>query len=198
LIFERIFSLPVTTPEKLIGCMLLDYQKISLYTFDCHLDMLVSNEAILKRASPGWVAKMVAAEEALERICYLQIEQAARSQELDVHASACVADEDGLCTELADLAAALGISHDEMLLRTSVNELNVGLWAMNVGSVQVALQKKAFTDDSVSSVLPLPASVECASIRNAVRFINSFCWQAPLNREGVDRVCGLMQEQGLR
>ncbi|MFT4927786.1 MAG: AcrR family transcriptional regulator [Phenylobacterium sp.] len=160
--YRKLQPLELTTPEKLISCFLLDYQKTNLHSFDVQLGMLVGNEAILKRGSVAWVERM---RQGGKELC-------------------------GFFDEILNQA----VNRKELTLPDhnpdELYQLNTGLWALNVGNLRVSLE-------GCNGYMPKFAP-DCAQILNTKRFINSFHWSQPLDTEGLDKVCHLLGEIGLR
>lgn len=191
-IFERIYKLELTMPEKLIAGMMLDYSKINLYSFDCQLDMLVNNEAFIQRASKNWLLQMQISGNALESYNYDRIIEAMQSGELiaEISPSAC-------CPDFL-AAQERGEDLTPMTQQFCANELNVGMWALHVGAMQVMLQKHAIAPNAEDTALIPAESLACAQTQNYKRYINSFKWSKPLDDEGILRAIAALEVAGLR
>lgn len=170
-VFARVLSLPLTMPERAVGVALLPPDKIHKYPFGQYLEMLMGNEAVLKRASSGWLQQMTQVDQETEALFQNAMLQACHDGELAV-----TEDQYEACAE----------------------ELMVGLWSMNVGFFQVAFQRHARRPDDTSQSLPFPASPDSTFIRNYVRLINSYPWRTPLTMESVIEVEKQLVEMGLR
>jgi len=170
-VFERFLALPLTMPEKLLGIGLMTPDKYKLYPFDSHLEMLIGNEAVLKRASSGWIEKMVRVEEPLEQLFFDAISAAIDSGEL-----------------------ALDGQNREML----VEEILVAVWSMNVGFFQVAFQRHARGMLGELVALPFPLAIDDPFTKTVRRLLNSYQWQQPLTEQGINDLCLLLEKEGLR
>jgi len=170
-VFERFLALPLTMPEKLLGIGLMTPDKYQLYPFDSHLEMLIGNEAVLKRASNGWIEKMVRVEEPLEQLFNDAISAAIDSGELALH------------------------GHNREAL---VAEILVAIWSMNVGFFQVAFQRHARGLVGELTDLPFPLAIDDPFTKTVQRLLNSYQWQQPLTEPGINNLCLLLEQEGLR
>lgn len=168
-VFGRILVTPLSIPEQLIAISLLDFNRVDSYPFSRYLEMLVSNEALVKRASANWLEKMQAANENVSKLFNAHFQSAIERGEL-------IADGD---------------------IDSYVEELNMGIWAMNVGYIQVALQVHAL-DMSEVERMPFPLSGDDPHILNSQRLINSYRWQKPLDNKGILRAIDTLQNLGFR
>lgn len=168
---EKLLALPLSMPEKLLAFGLLTPEKYRLYPFDAHLEMLIGNEAVLKRASSGWIEKMMRVEEPLEQLFHDAILDAAD------------------CGELA-----LNGQQREAL----VEEILVALWSMNVGFFQVTFQRHARAIVGEAAELPFPLAADAPFTRAVQRLLNSYQWQQPLSEQGINNLCQLLEREGLR
>jgi len=170
-VFEHFLALPLTMPEKLLGIGLMTPEKYQLYSFDAHLEMMIGNEAVLKRASNGWIEKMVRVEEPLEQLFRDAISAAVDSGEL-----------------------ALNGQNSEAV----VEEILVAIWSMNVGFFQVAFQRHARGMIGELDDLPFPLSVDAPFIKTVQRLLNSYQWKKPLTEQGITDLCQVLEQEGLR
>ena len=67
-LIAKVLSSPLTGPERLLCPVLLDPNKIYQEPFGMHLEMLISNEALLNRASPQWVEKLNIVDRKMEQL----------------------------------------------------------------------------------------------------------------------------------
>jgi AcrR family transcriptional regulator len=58
-VYQRIFALPLSTPERLMGSSLFDCTIVNRTSFDDQLSMFVFNDAILNRGSERCVSRML-------------------------------------------------------------------------------------------------------------------------------------------
>lgn len=191
-IFERIHALELSVPEKLIASVLFDYSKVNIFSFDCQLDMLVNNEAFIQRASKNWLLQMQASEHAIEVYCYERITDAMAAGELTAELSPYIS-----CPDFLD-AKAKGEDLRPLTEQYCANELNVGLWALNVGTMQVMLQKLTAAPNAEGTALIPAESLACAQTQNYRRYINSFKWRSPLDDDGIFRAIAALEAAGLR
>lgn len=167
--FTQIYAQAISGPEHLIGLSLIDFNKVDPYPFSRHLDMLVSNQVILERASPIWRQRLDDSAQALTQVCQSGIKAAISGEEL-------IAEE----------------SQED-----TAHQLMLAIWSLNVGSIQVGLQTMDF-DQSPSSQLPYPKATDDPHIRNMMRLINSFHWRQPLTLEGIERAASALTQLGYR
>ncbi|MEH6357848.1 MAG: TetR/AcrR family transcriptional regulator [Pseudomonadales bacterium] len=170
-VFERLLALPLSMPEKLLGIGLMTPDKYQLYSFDSHLEMLIGNEALLKRASNGWIEKMVRVEEPLEQLFRDAISAAVDSGELAL---------------------------DGQNRKTLVEEILVAIWSMNVGFFQVAFQRHARAMVGEPADLPFPLAITDPFTKTVQRLLNTYQWQQPLTDAGIKNLCGVLEQEGLR
>jgi AcrR family transcriptional regulator len=69
-IINKVLNAPMTAPQRLLSPLLLDPKKIYEEPFGMHLEMLISNEALLKKASPQWVEKLYVADRQMQQIFF--------------------------------------------------------------------------------------------------------------------------------
>ena len=152
-VFQHILTLPLSMPELLLGISLMTPDKYRLYCFDAHLEMLIGNEAVLKRASREWIEKMVRADKSIEQRFNNRVSQAIDCGELDL---------DGQSRELIE------------------EEVLVAVWSMNVGFFQVAFQRHARGLVGHAEELPFPLAADAPFIKTVQRLLNTYQWQQPL------------------
>ncbi|WP_299948102.1 TetR/AcrR family transcriptional regulator [uncultured Microbulbifer sp.] len=170
-VFKDVMNLPLSTPERLVATMLLMSDKFHHYPFGAQLKMLVSNQAVLQRASSGWIEKL--------RRINTEIGQVFRA------AMVLACDTGELITDDNDR---------EIMLDT----ISVSLWSMHVGFVQVAYQRFAFEQHKVTAKLPFPIPDNHVLLNGAQRLINSFPWKKPLENQGIKKASALLTERGYR
>jgi AcrR family transcriptional regulator len=69
-IINKVLKSPLTAPQRLLGPVLLDPMKIYEEPFGMHLEMLISNEALLKRASPQWIEKLSIVDRKMDQLFF--------------------------------------------------------------------------------------------------------------------------------
>ncbi len=79
-IIAKVLTSQLTAPQRLLCPVLLDPNKIYEEPFGMHLEMLISNEALLKRASPQWIEKLNKIDRQMEQLFF----KALVGDELDV------------------------------------------------------------------------------------------------------------------
>lgn len=170
-IFDRILTLDLTTPERIIAILMLSPKKMQVYPFDSHLESFAGNELIITRVSSLWTDRMVKAHEKCEQIFNKCMNQAAFSGELKLNGDT----------------------------QRSISEINYGCWAMAVGFQYVdrMTQIRNISEGNMDS-LAEPAKTDAPVIRNMHRLLNSFEWQQPLDEAGIEKVANVLTECGLR
>ena len=170
-VFKQIMSMPLTTPEKVMGIMLLDPVKNALYSFDSHLEAFSANEVVINSASERWTEQMIKAGEVCEEIFFNCMVDAAKSGELSLQG---------------------------MEMETLIEEINLGCWALCVGHQHVlrVTQIRSISDGTVS--LNEAVATDSHIARSLQRLLNAYHWQTPLDKAGIEKVAALLTEQGLR
>jgi len=170
-VLVKVLELPLTMPERLLAFSLMTPEKYRLYPFDEHLEMLIGNEAILKRASRGWVEKVMRIDQSFEEYFVALV---------------CRRVEDG------ELKVALA-DRDDVL-----EEILVSIWAMNVGYNQVVFQRHARSLVGEPIALPFPLAPNDHFVNAVRRLLNTYPWREPISDEGVKKTCQLLEQHGLR
>ncbi len=169
-IFEQVLSLPITTPEKIVGLALLSKEKTQVYPFDSQLEAMAANEAVIKRASSYWTERLFRSGEACESAFIKWMHKAAFSGELKLNGNT----------------------------DAHIQELCTGTWALTVGFDDVQVVKQIRLVSEGKSVLKEGAAVDSPLIKNLQRLINTYDWQEPLTTEGVVKVSDMLIELDLR
>ena len=170
-VFEALMNLPLTTPERLISFTLVSPERVHLYSFGVHLEMLIGNEAVLRRASTRWLETLIRIDQSIEAVFKDALNQAWISGEL------MVADKDSV---------------------RIMEMLGVGLWSMSVGFKQVAYQQQTRHLVDMGAELPFPVPTDHAIVESTRRLINTFPWKTPLDDKGIAKACALLEERGYR
>lgn len=170
-VFTEVMALGLPCPVRLIAIQLLDFEKVGMFCFDDHLETLVANEAMLRRASTSWREKMRKADEAVEALCHNSIVSALGNGELEA--------------EGQDTAAL-------------VEEVMVGSWSMHVGFIHVARQRLARQFDADSTQLPFPLQVSDGIVQAQKRLLNTYRWKQRVDDTDIHKACELMEARGLR
>lgn len=113
---RRVMELPLPYSARVVAVQLVESPHFYPYRFGAQLITLLGNEAILRRASPGWLEKYIARDIAVEMLFNEQLREATRRGELLV----------------------TGPDQEAVL-----NELNTALWSLCVGHTQVMRQRNA-------------------------------------------------------
>lgn len=169
--FQKIMELPLTTPEILIAFNLMDFHKVSFYSFSDELDTLVSSDSIIKRASPFWLQRMIDASNALGQEFTNLIGKAVDSGEVDSE------------------------GRDRTQL---ITEIEVGGWALCHGYMQAVLRHQTRNALGPEAPLPFPLPTDDHLVRNTQRLLNTYQWQVPLSDEGIKKAAQLLTEMDYR
>jgi AcrR family transcriptional regulator len=118
----RILALPLPIAARLVAVQLVNLCHTSPYSFGAQLTTLLGNEALLRRASAGWLERYLARDRAVEALFHKELMDAADSGELQVTGDA---------------------------KATTVNEISTAIWSLCVGHAQVARQRnvRTFSED---------------------------------------------------
>ncbi|NIB43564.1 TetR/AcrR family transcriptional regulator [Pseudomaricurvus alkylphenolicus] len=174
-VFRRILALDDLTPaQRLLAISLFDYNKVDPYPFSRHLEMLISSDAVQRRGSAHWLEKLTQSNAGCMQIFREFLEK--------------TVEQDNLGTEGEPL---------EYLER-----LNLAIWTMGVGHIQVVLQqyslKSRLAENAADHGLPFPLPVNDPHVVNMQQLINSFLWREPLQPEHILQVAERLEELGLR
>lgn len=170
-VLTAVLELPLPMSVRLLSFALITPEKYRLYPFDEHLEMLIGNEAILKRASKGWVEKVVNIDQSCEHYFIETVGRAVEEGELVVAAE-----------EQSDI----------------LEEILVSVWAMNVGYNQVVFQRHARSLVGEPTTLPFPLAPDDHFVNAVRRLLNTYPWREPINDEGIEKACLLLEQKGLR
>ncbi|MCF2948246.1 TetR/AcrR family transcriptional regulator [Paraglaciecola aquimarina] len=168
--FAAIYQLELTTPERYIAMILTDKSKANLFPFASHLEMLITNDAILSRCSEAWKHRFHSADTNVDAQCSAYINQALATKELR-------------------------IPNGE---QDYANKFSLGLWAISVGFIHVSNQlrgKHLFGHITPDSELLDHTSLQIQTIKN---YINAYDWQSPLTDEGIHRAISALKTLDLR
>jgi len=170
--YEKILSMPVSTPEKMIGINMMHKWKTQTYSFESQLDNLVTTPALLERCSPGWLRRMRSHCKKVEELFEQVLTQAADSGEL--------------------------ISGHDVVeeVNLAIWSFNWGYFHM-VRQYQCHVQEKP-ADTAIILSFDSEIAEDALHIKSLVRLINAYEWQQPLTCEGIKKVCQLLEAEGLR
>jgi AcrR family transcriptional regulator len=168
--FSKINTLPLSTPERYIAINLIDKNKAGLYSFGSHLEMLITNDAILSKGSEIWKQRFYHADSEVDGECKSCLNMAIASGELTVP------------EQDTDYA----------------NKFILGLWAISVGFIHVSKQlrgKHLFGQLTPNSELLNADSLPIQTIKT---YINAFAWQHPLTELGINNAINTLTTINLR
>lgn len=174
-VFSAVVTAELTDPERIISLSLLDPNKTRLYPFDQHLKTLVASEAILSKASQRWLAQLRQAAAELDALFVDFFQSALDSGRLTLPAA------DGELDEQRQL-----------------KQLSMGLWSMCEGFQHIGLQRHVRGDAEFGDELSFPLQADDYPIACTQRLLNSYSWQQPLSREGIDKACAALVSMGFR
>ena len=169
-VFKEVLSLSLPTPEKIAGISLLSDEKVQVYPFDNELKSLAHNQAVLKRASPYWIERMFRACSDCELLFNKSMHKAAFNGELKLNGN----------TE------------------QSIEEINLGCWAMMAGFDEVHAVTQVQSISEGTDNLSKGVETDSAMMQCLKRFVNSYQWREPLTDEGIVRVSEKLKELGFR
>ena len=169
-IFERVFSLALTTPEKVIAICLLSPQKLQCFPFANELESFATNDAVIRKASPRWTQQMIEAGAHCEATFKARLSSGITADEF---------------SEVVDV--------DEF-----IEEITVSGWAMNVGYEQVLRVHQSSQIIEVKSSILATLDLTDKLIRSMVRLINSYPWRTPLTQQALSRIVSLLTELHFR
>lgn len=168
-VFSQILSAPMSVPEQLIAITLIDIKRVDLYPFSRHLEMLVSNDAVLRRTSEFWRGKLTETDQKISTLFQSNLLKAIEAGEL-------------ICN---------GVESEY------VQQLELGIWAINVGYIQVVLQTHANTGQ-LTQKLPFPLAEDDPHVLNSQRLINSYQWKRNLDAAGISNAVRQLKKLDFR
>ncbi|MFT5756653.1 MAG: hypothetical protein ACI9LM_001373 [Alteromonadaceae bacterium] len=173
-VYDRVLKLPLTTPEKILATALICPSKVQVYPFDSQLEIFVSNEYTLKRASLMWNERMAHANGRCQQAFRNVIDNAALSGEL-----------------------MLVGEHEN-----HAQDLYLGAWAIVAGfkQVQRATQYSSQLQGPTDETSTHDSAVELNSplVNNIQRLLNSYDWEQPLTDVGIQKSHDLLVKEGFR
>ena len=170
-VVKQIFALPLPAVARIPAVQLMDHSLVSPFGFAPQLETLLGNEAILKRASAGWLEKFITIDIAVEDLFREEVLRACRDGELQV-----------------DQAQQEAIAH----------ELVTSMWSICVGHTQVQMQRNArhLLDQEVQPSGRLES--DSVIVRSMTRMMNTYPWTTPLTETLLASTCRLLEQHGLR
>ncbi|MCV6626258.1 MAG: TetR/AcrR family transcriptional regulator [Cellvibrionaceae bacterium] len=165
---KQVLALPLNTPQRLLALALMNPLRTQRYSFEQHLNALLNCEAILKRASAGWLGQLYRESDSIYARFNGLWQQAATSGELDLEAS-----------------------------NATIDEINSAVWSLYVGFAQV-LQHLSLQHQPQPSQLPYPLAPEHIQVRAFIRLLNSYSWQQNIRDADIPTIIELLDQQGLR
>lgn len=172
-VYERLLSLPLTIPERIVAVSLLHRTKTRTYSFESHLDNLVTCPDLLDRCSPGWLTRMRSGCEGM----------AALFRQLLVQGV-----EDG------ELLSGLEVV-DEM--NQAIWSYCAGYFQL-VRQHQCQTLSPELQEQTGSLCAEALISPDALHIRGMKRFINAYEWREPLTCEGIGKACQALEAEGFR
>lgn len=168
-LYEKVLQLPLTTPEKIIACSLMNPAKVQTYSFQSQLDNLVSSQALLNRASHTWLERMFAVCKTVEQHFYQCFLDAANSGEFQSGIDAI----------------------DE--INIALWSMTVGY--LRIVQQHLHWDENNHCPDQQNDPIVSPDNVYISAIK---RLVNAYQWSQPLTNEGIEKVCQALEENGLR
>lgn len=167
--FSEVMQLPLSMPERCVAAVLTDFSICGKYSFDGHLQTLVTNEAVLSKGSAKWRDRMLLGERKIEELFYKAMEVAYENGELR--------------------------GKDKLAI---LDRLNLGMWAFAAGFSQISLLKSGFSLYGEVRSIEGPYTPESPQVQCVKGFLSSFDWKMPLDDDGIVRVCDALENIGLR
>lgn len=173
-VFDKVLSLPMSTPEKVLAVSLIAPKKLHCFDFDYELQSYATNEAVIRRASPMWTGKVIEACTRCESLFRQTLCQGIREGELQVD---CKAEGD---------------------LESTMEEIIISGWAMTTGYEQVLRVKQ--TQQIVEGTESLSEALQITDpvIRSLVRLLNSYPWKHPITNDSLERIEAELSKLDLR
>lgn len=166
-VISRTLSLPLTTPELLIGTLLLPFEDLCLFQFSNQLQNLMASTTFIN-TRPNLLKEYTHQNKIIETMFHDTIYQAYESGELNV-----VVNERDIVAE----------------------ELIIGLSSMRSGFFQRLVRNKALATVSGLYNLANINNANKALICSARRLINTYPWSTPLDEQGVEKASKSVNEK---
>lgn len=115
-ICEQVMDLPLPMVERMVAVQLVGDEHSSPYSFGPQLITLLSNQAVLQRASPGWLEKYIASSIAIEHLFRQKLIEACAAGELNTGNN----DRETLVDEIITSVWAICVGHDQVLSQRNV------------------------------------------------------------------------------
>ncbi|PKG38008.1 TetR/AcrR family transcriptional regulator [Psychromonas sp. Urea-02u-13] len=175
LVFKKVLSLPLTTPERLIAMSLLDCSKVDMYTFGNQLESIVNNEALMKRCSARWLTQMINCGERCQNLFQQFLQNAADSGELTSG------------------------NRDIEEIKIGIWSLSVGYFQ----SVRLHLDRHNEEQDNTNIAAQITENAfvlapNDAHVCNMRRLINSYDWKQNISDNDIKKVCLQLSDNALR
>lgn len=169
-VFERVLSLPLSTPEKMLAVCLISPKAMQRFEFDYELQSYSTNKAVIQRASSRWTEKMI---------------------------DACNCCEQGFKLALSDGISA-GELQNVPNLSEVIEEILISGWAITVGfeQAQRVKQTQEIVEGTDSLLEPLPLNHPI--IRSTVRLLNSYPWKKPIDDDSLVTIENELKKLTLR
>lgn len=116
---RKVLSLPLPVSARTLAIQLVDDKHSSPYTFGPELNTLLGNEAILRRASPGWLEKYIGISILIESLFREHVFTACDSGEL-----ICDSTKEGLADELVTCIWSICVGHTQVQMQRNIRNRN--------------------------------------------------------------------------
>lgn len=115
---QQVLALPLPIVARIVAVQLVATEHNYPYSFGPQLVTLLANEAVLKRASPGWLDKYIASDIAVEDLFQQQMFEACDTGELIVGPDS----RDALAEEIITSVWAVCVGHSQVIAHRNVRE----------------------------------------------------------------------------
>lgn len=173
LVYEKLLSLPLSIPERMVAVNLMHRFKTRTYSFESQLDNLLTCSAILHRGSPGWLSRMRSSSEKIADLFLQLFIQGVKDGELLSGLE--VVEE----LNLAMWSFCAGYFH--LVRQHQCNQVGP----------ECGSENKSLCDESV-------VSPDALHVRGIQRLLNAYEWREPLTCEGIGKACKLLEAEGFR
>ncbi|MEY4642194.1 MAG: hypothetical protein RLZZ227_2188 [Pseudomonadota bacterium] len=130
---RRVLALPLPMAARLVAIQLVDIQHASPYSFGAQLTTLLGNEALLRRASAGWLERYIARDRAVEALFHQALSAAADSGELGIAGAA----KAPMIDEITTAIWSLCVGHSQVTRQRNVRTFSEDLVRLNPDSIIV-------------------------------------------------------------
>lgn len=169
-IFQEIFQLPLTTPEKLIALKMLNLDCLYMYSFGPQLFTLTANQSIISKASKTWTDELIKNFVSIENLCIELIQSAIATGEL-------------MC--------------DTTQEKDFIAEVILGNWSISCGYLLVVNQQQSLGNNNGYYTLALPPKPQDPIVQSNLKLINAYPWKKRVEQSRLTEIQQMLISKNL-